>query len=319
MRARIAVLTLAALAGALPACGDSEKLASPRRGLITTIVPVPSFNRATSLAIGPDGSVYVGGRGGANVYPVEGEGRPLYRTAHDFWAIRGLALGKDLVYLSDSDDNTVKAITPNGGVLNVAGNGESAIPPDGATAAHSPLACPAALHFDAAASELVIREAAQFRTIDKDGLVRTGGLGGKTAEELCKITGTGFALTEDKNYLVARPTFVYTFGGDIVFYPPEGPRANPPAFEDIRDIAYDPHSKSIYVADKTRIKRIALPDGTITTVAGTGSDEASETDGKPLETALGEVQALAVDRRGNVYFAAGYPPIIRALGAPSGK
>jgi len=318
VRARIAALTIAALAGALHACGDSEKLASPRRGVITTIVPIPSFDRVASLLIGPDGSIYVGGRGGANMYPVKGEGRPLYRTTHDFMDIRGIALGKDLVYLSDSDDNTVKAITPNGGVLNVAGNGDSAIPPDGAPAAHSPLACPAALHYDSKASELVIREATQFRTIDKDGLIRTAGRVGQTAEELCKITGHGFAVTEDKNFLAARPTFVFRFGGDIVFYPPEGPNANPRAFEEIADIAYDPQSKSIYVADKTMIKRIALPDGTITTVAGTGSDEASE-DGPPLETALGEVQAIAVDRRGNVYFAAGYPPIIRALGAPSGK
>ncbi len=287
--------------------------------MITTIVPDRSFDRVASLLIGPDGSIYVGGRGGANVYPAKGEGRPLYRTTHDFMDIRGIALGKNLVYLSDFDDRTVKAITPNGGVLNVAGNGDWAIPADGAPAAHSPLACPAALHYDAEASELVIREGTQFRSVNKDGLVHTAGIGGKTAEELCKITGSGFAVNDEGIYLFARPTFVVLFGGDIVFYPPEAANANPPAFEEITDIVYDPHSKSIYVADKTRIKRIALPDGTITTIAGTGSDESSETDGPPLETALGNVQAVAVDRRGNLYFAAGFPPTIRALGAPAGK
>lgn len=237
-RAAIATIGLVALAGTLTGCGDSEpKLAAPRRGVVTMIVPDPGFDRISSLLVGPDGALYVGGRGGANVFPPKGEERPLYRTVDDITTIHGIALGKGLVYLSETSDHTVRAITPHGGVLNVAGNGDSAIPPDGAPAAHGPLACPSALHYDSGKSELVIREGGQFRRIDKDGLVYTAGIGGKTAEELCKITGSGFSVDENGDYLFARPTFVVRFSGDIVFYPPEGPNANPRAFEDITDLA----------------------------------------------------------------------------------
>jgi hypothetical protein len=319
VKARLAVLTIAALAAALSACGHAKKLASPREGMITTIVSDPSFDRVSSLAIGPDGSIYVGGRGGANVYPVEGEGRPLYRTPHDFMEIRGIALVKDLVYLSDSDDNTVKAITRTGGVINVAGNGEFALPDEGVQAALSPLACPGALFYDEKDSELRIRTGVDVHRIDDHGIVRKGfGLMGQTPEEKCKASFTGLIHDNEGNEYVARKTFVIQNAADRT-YPEGGPSASPPAFEEIAGIAYNPRSNSIYVADKTWIKRIALPAGTITTVAGTGSDKASETDGKPLETDLGEVQAIAVDRNGNVYFAAGFPPIIRALGEPSGK
>lgn len=318
-QATVVALILGVLAGTLSACSDSKpELASPRRGVVTMIVPAPGFDRISSLLVGPDGKLYVGGRGGANVFPAKGTERVLYRTVGERTRIQGIALGKDVVYLSETSDRTVRAITPNGGVLNVAGNGDSAIPTDGAPAAHSPLACPWSLHYDTKASELVIREATQFRRIDKDGLIHTFGIGGKTAEELCKIGTYGLAATEDGEYLFARSTFVVRFGGDVVFYPPEGPNANPRAFDDITDLAYDPLSKSIYVADNTRIKRIAA-DGTISVVAGTNSDKASEADGPPLTTALGEVEAIAVDRKGNLYFAAGYPPTIRALGAPSGN
>jgi hypothetical protein len=279
------------------------------------IVPAPGFDRISSLLVGPDGTLYVGGRGGANVFPRKGEERVLYRTVNELETIHGIALGKGLVYLSETGDRTVRAITPHGGVVNVAGNGDSAIPADGAVAAHSPLACPWSLAYDSRQSKLVIREATQFRLIGEDGRIQNGGAFGKTAEELCKINTYGLALTEDGDYLFARATFVARFGGDIVFYPPDGPNANPRAFDDIKDLAYDPVTRSIYVADKTRIKRIAA-DGTISTVAGTDSDKASEADGPPLTTALGEVEAIAVDRKGSVYFAAGYPPTVRAIGAP---
>ena len=307
------------LAGTLAACGDdAPTLASPKAGKVTTLVARADVDGVQALLVGPDGTIYVGGSRGAVAYPKKGEERSVYDTADDTHYIAGIALGDGVVYLSERDDYTIRAITRNGGVLNVAGNGDSAIPAEGSLAAYSPLACPSELYYDAKASVLVVREGLQFRRIDKEGRIQTGGLGGKTVDELCKIDAAGLSVTVDGDYLFARSTFVARCCDDIVFYPPEGPNANPRAFEDIAAIAYDGQANVIYVADQTRIKRISA-DGTITLVAGNGARSETEFSGEggpPLEAALGRVKALAVDTKGNLYFASAYPPGIRVIGAP---
>lgn len=306
------------LAGMLTACGDNARmLASPEPGKVITVVERAGLDRIRTMLVGPDGTIYIGGRRGALAYPRRGEERSIYRAANELNDITGIALGRGLVYLSEVDDFTIRGITPTGGVLNVAGNGESALPPDGAAAAHSPLACPSALHYDSTASVLVVREGTQFRRIDTDGRIHTSGIVGKTAEELCKIEASGLAVADNGDYIFARPTFVVRCCDDVVFYPPDGPNANPRAFESIAAIAYDDRAKVIYVADQTRIKRIAA-DGTISVVAGNGdrSTTFSGEGGPPLEAALGEVRALAVDTKGNLYFSSAFPPAIRVIGAP---
>jgi hypothetical protein len=306
------------LAGLLAVCGDdAPTLASPKAGKVTTVIPRTGIDGVSAMLVGPDGTIYVGGSRGAVAYPKKGEERSLYRAANELNHIAGIALGNGVVYLSERDDYTIRAITRNGGVLNVAGNGDSAIPADGSLAAYSPLACPTSLYYDAKASALVVREGTQFRRIDKDGRIQTGGIGGKTADELCKIEASGLSVADNGDYLFARPTFVARCCDDIVFYPPEGPDANPRAFEHIAAIAYDEQARVIYVADQTRIKRIAA-DGRISVVAGNGdrSNKFSGEGGPPLEAGLGPVRALAVDTKGNLYLASAFPPGIRVIGAP---
>jgi len=304
------------VAGLLSGCGDDvPRLASPKPGKVTTVIPRAGVDRVSAMQVGPDGTIYVGGRRAALAYPRKGEERSLYRAVNELNYISGIALGDGVVYLSERADHTIRAITRNGGVHNVAGNGDSAIPADGSLAAHSPLACPTALHYDAKASVLVVREGTQFRRIDKDGRIQTGGIGGKTADELCEIDGFGLTVADNGDYLFARPTFVARCCDDVVFYPPDGPNANPRSFEDIAAIAYDVRANAIYVADKTRIKRIAA-DGAISVVAGNGADKFSGEGGPPLEAGLGDVSALAVDAKGNLYFASAFPTGIRVIGVP---
>src|SRR3712207_5485745 len=141
----LAALGAALLAGLLVGCGDdAPTLASPAPGKVTTVIKRAGLDNVRAMLIGPDGTIYIGGRRGALAYPRKGEERSVYRTANELNDVAGIALGKELIYLSERDDFTIRGITPNGGVLNVAGNGDSAIPTDGAPAAHSPLACPSA-------------------------------------------------------------------------------------------------------------------------------------------------------------------------------
>ncbi|MFN2505952.1 MAG: TIR domain-containing protein [Acidimicrobiales bacterium] len=89
------------------------------------------------------------------------------------------------------------------------------------------------------------------------------------------------------------------FGGDGV--PATAAKLDTPSA-----LAYGPDG-SLYIADSgnRRIRRVG-PDGTITAVAGTGSETPSGDGGPAVEAGLGAVTALAVDGDGNVYLAAEY-------------
>ena len=68
---------------------------------------------------------------------------------------------------------------------------------------------------------------------------------------------------------------------------------------------------SVVVADGYRIRRVAL-DGSISTIAGIGQPGNSGDGGPAVEAAIGQVEGIAIDETGNVYFA--QDKVVRAIG-----
>lgn len=299
-------------------CSGGAERASAKAGMITTIADRLSLARATALRVGPDDAVYVGVQGALLRYPKTGKRQWLYDAHQSSNRITGIAFGRGLVFFTEGEDRTIRAVKPNGGLINLAGTGRVARPPDGAPAALSPLLCPSGLAYDTKADELLVRDGAEIRAIDKNGVIRTDIHQDKiTDADSCSLFGSRSLATDPDGWIYnAGANYVAKYrGSEHQIYPPEGSQASPPAFDGIVDWVYDRRSKSLFVADQYRVRRIA-PDGTIRIVAGNGKAEVSGDGGRALDAGLGELAGLDVDSKGNLYVVTEFPPTLRVVGAP---
>jgi hypothetical protein len=304
----------------LSGCGGEEtpRRAAPEQGTIVTVVEKVGLRSIGSMRVGPDGHIYVGGSSGVLAYPARGVERVVYSPPHDSARIDGLAFANGFVYVLDTREFMVREVKANGGYVNLVGTGSPGIPANGGPATSSALACPSSLAFDAGAGDLLIRDGYQIRRVDSAKLIHSvfTPREPETVEQQCTSEVTGIRVARNGDYIFGGVGSVGRIGRRVeqaVFYPAPGDSSV--TLEGPVDIAYDADSDTIYVAEKTRIKRIAA-DGRISTIAGTGASKVSGDGGPPLAAGLGEVAAIDLDKDGNLYIATGYPPRIRVIGAP---
>jgi uncharacterized protein (TIGR03437 family) len=194
-----------------------------------------------------------------------GDGGPA--VAAQFSAIQGLAVDRaGNLYISDTDFHRVRKVSPAGIVTTVAGNGSAGFSGDGGPAAAAQLNLPYGLAVDPAGS-LYIADLGNHRVrrVGPDGVIAT-------------LAGTG----------------TKGFGGE------GGPASRAPLMSP-RNLAADA-AGAIYISEFEghRVRRVT-PDGTISTVAGTGVAGFSG-DGFAARTAqLGYPAGLALDRAGTLY------------------
>jgi len=319
MCSRALVIGIVLVVGPVAGCSDDGPVRrSARAGRIATIEERISLGSGSALRVDPDDAIYVGMEGGLVRYPRTGKRRWIYDAVQSGNELTGIAFGRGLVFFTEGEDRTVRAIKPNGGLINFAGNGRASRPADGTPAALGPLLCPSGLAYSTKSDELLIRDGAEIRAIDNKGVIRTDVHQDKINDtESCGIFGsTGLATDPDGwIYNAGRNYVVKVRGPEHYSYPPEGFEASPPAFDGIVDWVYDRRSKSVFVADQHRVRRIA-PDGTITIVAGNGKDEVSGDGGRALDAGLGELVALDLDSKGNLYLLTRFPPGLRVIGGP---
>ncbi|HEV3362947.1 MAG TPA: hypothetical protein VG795_02200 [Acidimicrobiia bacterium] len=309
--------------GAVAGCSDDGPVwRSAKRGTITTIEErLSSLGPGTALRVGPDDAVYVGVQGEMLRYPKTGERHTIYHADESSNRITSIAFGRGLVFFIEGEDRTVRALKPNGGLVNFAGNGRAARPPDGAPAALSPLLCPSRLAYSTKSDELLIRDGVELRAIDAKGTIRTDVHQDKINDtESCTVFAfPGLATDPDGWIYHAGHNWVTKVRGpEHQTYPPEGFDASPPAFDGIVDFVYDRRSKSVFVADRYRVRRIA-PDGTISLVAGNGEDKISGDGARASDAGLGELVGLDLDGKGNLYLLTEFPPTLRVIGGPIGN
>jgi uncharacterized protein (TIGR03437 family) len=184
------------------------------------------------------------------------------------------------IYISDVATNRVRCIT-NGIIRTIAGNGVAGFAGDGGQASTSQLNAPYGMAFDFAGN-LYIADLgnARIRRITPGGIITT-------------VAGGGSLTAGGAN---------------------EGSMATMVSFVSPRNVAVDGNG-ILYISDygANRVYRMGT-DGTLTTLAGTGSQGYSQ-DGIANQMELNHPTALAVDRAGTVYIADSGNKLIRKVSA----
>ena len=195
-----------------------------------------------------------------------GDGGPaLQATLQEPWA---LAFGPGLLYFADRDNHAVRTVDTAGIIATIAGTGDRGFAGDGGLAVEAEMSRPQGIAVDAAGN-LYIADSDNhvIRRVDTHGLITT-------------FAGTGEAGNS----------------GD------RGP-ATEAQINDPDGVAIDA-AGNVYFADDVAmvIRRVAL-DGTISTVAGTGTAGFSGDGGPGAAAALSTPIDIGFDADGNLYIA----------------
>jgi sugar lactone lactonase YvrE len=247
-----------------------------------------TFNGMHSLAVGPDGLVYLAdtwnnrirrldpksgvvdafaGVGGKKPYAGD-EGSAdkaqfggIYCVAFDFKS------GKLLV--TDLDNRRIRAIDlKSGSVHLVAGNGKKGVPMDGADAKTSPLVDPRAACFDHQGNIYILERGGHaLRVVDSQGKIRT----------VVGVSGKAGNTGDD---------------GDALQATLNGPK----------HLCVDPDD-NVIIADSANhvIRKYSPKDNKITRLAGTGKKGDSGSGGDPLKVTFNEPHGVTVNADGVLY------------------
>jgi sugar lactone lactonase YvrE len=179
------------------------------------------------------------------------------------------------LYIADTANHRVRRVSPGGTIATGAGTGVRGFAGDGGPAVNAMLAQPAQVMPDGGGRLYVADYGnGRVRRIAPDGTIST-------------VAGNG------------------DVANDGVPFPPV-PEGGPAlhAFAGVASAVALDGSGNLYVADmqESRLRKIA-PDGTVTTVAGTGVSGTTGDGGPAAKAGLGLPWGLATDTRGSVYIA----------------
>lgn len=262
-------------------------------------------------------------------YGFSGDG-PTPAADAEFDTIRGLAVGPDgSLYVSDFGNRRVRRVSPSGQVTTLAGNGTRSGRIEGAGTA---VQMPAPAGLDVAPDGTVYVANVGYYFSGHGGYVAKIAPGGEVSRFLGREDGDWSSFSEgrvgsqtsadsisdvavmpDGSVLVAEAsqgtvrrigadgiTTRFAGGGSV---DADGVSATLARLSGLHTVDRAPDG-TVFLGTNGLIRRV-LPDGTITTVAGTGAmvSEAAGKRGEPAsQVRVGPVQSLAVTSDGSVYF-----------------
>jgi sugar lactone lactonase YvrE len=246
-----------------------------------------TFNNMHSLAVTPDGDIYVADTGNNRVRKIDtkgvvttvagtgekgfgGDGGPAAKAKFGNIYCTTLDARGEKLYLADLDNRRVRVVDLKTNVVTtVAGNGEKGVPRDGAEAKSAPLVDPRAVTVDSKGNVYILeRSGHALRVVGADGKIKT-------------VAGAGKAGR----------------GGD-------GGPALEAQLNGPKHLCVD-RDDNVIIADTENdvIRKYTPKDGKIARVAGTGQRGASGADGPPEKAEFHQPHGVAVDAAGALYIA----------------
>ena len=229
------------------------------------------------------------------------------------------------VYISDTNNNTIRKVVAGGTIFAIAGNGGYGYSGDGGAATAAQLRFPLGLSLDSAGN-LYIADARNnvIREVSSSGIITTvagtgaGGYSGDngpaTSAQLSDPGGVAIdsagnlEIADNVNNrvrVVNQAGAITTLAGNG-FTPSsgDGGQAALAQFSVFSALAVDA-TGSLYIGDPNAyVVRKVTPGGAIATIAGTGSC-CNSGDGGPATSAAVKPSAMAVDSSGNLYIGSG--------------
>jgi trimeric autotransporter adhesin len=228
---------------------------------------IPDLDNHRVRRIAADGTITtVAGNGQAGFSGDGGKATDATLADNAFWNVALDAAGN--LYIADGGNHRVRKVDTGGTITTIAGNGTETFSGDGGKATDAGIPGPDGLFVDAAGNLFITDSTDQrMRKVDASGVIST-------------IAGTGEA----------------GFSGD-------GGKATDAQISSPENVAADA-AGNVYFADgdNNRIRRIA-PDGTITTIAGTGDAGFAGDNGPAAQAQLDYPGDLYIDKDGNLLIA----------------
>jgi uncharacterized protein (TIGR03437 family) len=234
------------------------------------------------------------------------------------------------LYIANSGNNRVRMVNPQGIIATIAGNGNPGYSGDGGQAIGAALDYPAFLAFDAVGDLLVSTNgynyagsASVIRKITPAGVISTfagngqtgysGDGGPATSAALDAPKGLAFDpsgnlfIADQGNQRIRKITtagIISTVAGNgLDGYAGDGGPASKAEFGFPAGIAFD-SSGTLYIADRDNNRiRVLLPNGTVSTVAGTGVAGFSGDGGPAIAAEINSPRSVTTASTGAVYLA----------------
>jgi len=288
------------------------------------------FNNPGSLALGPDGSLYISDNGNYRVRRIGPDGKistyagnGQYGGAGDgglatnamLTAPRGIAAASDgTLYIADPGNYKIRKVSPNGIITTFAGSGQPGDSGDGGPANLARLSGPSELIVGPDGSVYIADpDSSRIRRVAPDGTITTVAGNGESGYSEDGTAATQAALAYPYAMVVASDgslifadadnlrirriapdgKLVTIAGSGEYGYSGDGGPANQASIGFVLSMSIAPDGTIYFADDFERIRKIGK-DGTISTVAGTGVAGFNGDGKSPLETQMNSVQGMVL-------------------------